>query len=347
MLLLSTAGRSDQSYEDITAILASSKDTQSQDLASVCAGPAVSDLKPAETGPQHAETGPQPAETGPQPAETDVQPVWDASVTDVHTPDNFPAPLLEEGSIGQTGAGLVDDPLASENIQTSLAAAGQAAVQSGGIAHSHADPSGLCLKSHSTSCSSMSSQDSTCTHSSRQLQLSDLHEPPSPAAGQSHIAHGASQTASGLLHKGDLSMQGAQASQASPAGLSAEPGIDNMPASPTSPCAEHDSCNHQTLNPAQQTPEQHPTLPLGGAADLRQRVSMSQASTGLQTQLADSEVHRVGGSSQRPNAPVESTHSSTREWETALTAASGDATITQGETASAAACGDATPAQVS
>ena len=312
MLLLSAAGCFDPSYEDITASLASSHNTQSQDLASVCAGPAASSF---------------------QPAEADPQPVWDADVTDVHTPDNFPAPLLEDGSISQAGAGLVDDPLVSEETLTTLAAAGEAVALSGGRAHSHPDPSRLCSKSHIISCSSMSSQGSshsTCSHSGRQLQLSGLQEVLSAAAGQLADAHEAADTASGLLQKGNFSVQGAQAS---PAGLSAEPIIERTLASPTSPCAEHEGCNHQTLNPAQQTPGTYPTHPLGGAAELTQSDNhyVQQPRAGLQAQMADSEAHRVEGSSQRAHAQVQST----------------DTAITGKGFAAAAASGDATPAKVS
>ena len=316
--MLYTAGCSDPSYEDITAILASSDNTQAQDLASVCAGPAASDLQPAVSDLQPAISDVQPT--------TDPQPIWNAGVTDLHSTDSFPARLLEEGSISQTDAGLMDDSLVSEKSLTSLAAAGEAATLSGSIVHSDADPSRLCLQPHSTSSSSMSSKDSsqsTCSHSSTQLSV--LNEGPSAAAGQWADAPGAVPRASGLLQKGDFRMQGAQAA---PAGLSAEPIIESMLVSPTCPSAEHSGCDHQTVNPAQQTPEKLPTLPLGSVADSNQRVSVHQIRAGLQTQRAGSEMQKTEGSSQQPHAQAQSA----------------DTTIPGGETDSAAASSGATPA---
>lgn len=259
-------------------------------------------------------------------------------MTNVYSTDTFPAPLLKKGSISQTDAGLMDDPLVLEETLTSLAAAGEAATLSGSIVGSHANPHMLGLQSHSTSCSSMSSQDSsrsTCRHNSRQLSLSDVNEGPSAAARQWADAHGAVQRASGLLQEGDVSMQSARALHA---GLSAEPVAESMLASPTSPFAEHSGGNHQTLKPAQQTPEKHPMLPLGGVADSSQRVSLPQTRAGLQAHRAGSEMQKTPNSSQQPHAQVQSTDTTITGGETELAAAGGDATL---------AGGDATPAEVS
>ena len=243
--------------------------------------------------------------------------MWDTGITNIHTSDNLTAPLLDGGSISRADAGPVNVPLALEKVLTSLPAAGEAAALSCSTIHSNADPSSLCLQSHSTDCSSQDSNHSTCSR----RQLSGLHDTPPIASGQWADAHGAVQAAPGLLKKEDLSMQDARASLAGP---SAEPGAESMLVLPTSAHAEHSGCNHQTLNPAQQTPEQHPMLPLGGEEDFRQSVSVHQARAGLRAQMADSELHRAEGSSQRPHAQAQSTYTTTAEGETGP-AASGDA----------------------
>ena len=315
MFTLRAAGCSDPSYEDITAVLASGSNTQSQDVASVPA--------------QSAESN-QPAFSNLQPAETDTQPLWDADVTNVHPTDNPPAPQLEEGSVCQAEAGLADVPLVSESAIPSLPAAGEAAALSGSIDHSYVDDTNRqCLQSHSTNFSMMSRQDSshsTCSHSSRQSQLSSLHEAPSVAAGPRVDAPGAVPRASGLVQKGDLNMQG---TQASPAGLRLEPITQSVLALPTCPSAEHDSFNHQTHNPARQTLEKHPTLPMDGTGDLNQSISVHQARAGLQAQTADSELHRTEGSSQRAYGQAQSTDTATVGKETQLATASDDATSAQ------------------
>lgn len=337
MFILRAAGCSDPSYEDITGILASSSNTQLQDIASIPAQPAESNL--------------QPAVSSLQPAETDTQPLWDADVSNVRPTDNSPALQLQEGSVCQAEAVLADVPLVSESAIASLPAAGEAAALSGSIDHSYADDTNRqCLQSHSTNCSMMSRQDSshsTCSHSSRQSQLSSLHEAPSVAAGPRADAPGAVPRASGLVQKGDLNMQG---TQASPAGLrlgpitqSVEPITQSMEpitqsvwsitqsvlALPTCPSAEHDSFNHQTLNPAQQTLEKHPTLPMDGKGDLNQSSSVHQARAGLQAQTADSELHRTEHSSQRAYGQAPSTDTATVGGESQLATAFDDATSAQ------------------
>ena len=278
-------------------MLASSHDAQSQALAATFVGAPVAGVRPA----------------------------CDAFV---HTTNSFQNPLLEEQSFSQINADLVVDPCLSQKSTTSAAAAWEAVTLPKGTVHSHACPSRLCLHSDSSSTSSGSSQDSSSAsqHSSRLLQLADLHEESPKVSGQLTAPLEAFPRASGLLQDGDFSMQMGQAAPS----LCAESLEESRLTSLTPSLAEASGCSHHTLNTAQKMSESTLQPPTGSAiADVRQSMDVHQSTAGLQALIAVSEAHKRKCNSQQANVQRQSTNPVSPSENSVAAAVDGDATPKQ------------------